>query len=630
MAEVIMDGTGSRHFARVNDLGRLLTDTAISGTLAALVSGTLAVSGDDFNIRNLNHPKDNVAIWGNTSSTGSGNPMAIKTDVDGRLVVSVYDPCFGVQTNKVAVTQPDSSALFNTNANLQVGEVDVSDTNPVPISGVISASVTTGSESFIYGASGTGWVAVKVLDDGAIRVYDPSGAAPSVDTGSKSYNFVLSGATWIEEPQFRNVIPSGTTAISGIINTQLYAGSKAWIPAGSVIVTNRVAGSIVNLPGVTQGTSPWVVLGSTHITNAGEISAGNAGSKAFIYGNSGTGWNALQTDGTGNLIIVGNIEHGETDGGNPIEIGGFAASSAPTAQPIGARVRAWFDRNGRQAIYDGEGSITVDGEFEEIIETNNGTLSSKNALVGLRSYGGNQQPMQGFNSTDDGVSTWSQGNLLGVLGFNMVYDSAGQHWDRMKGTSDNGVLVNLGDNNDIQGDEPHSDPDSGNPVKIGAKVIDYEPDSSGEQGFSEVTANDRANIAANLRGELITAVKPEYWEPDNVSTIYGTAGSSFTSSWHECWQYRDASLGFQLYKSGTPTDIVFKVELDLGNGSAVQLTNGPLGLWIYDDQVVGTNGLSEAYTFPLAGYKMGIKADATGMSTGNAFIVSGLTVYMRT
>ena len=132
-----------------------------------------------------------------------------------------------------------------------------------------------------------------------------------ITVGSETYNYIKSGTVWIEEPEYRKVLTSGTLPISGIVDTQLYAGSETWIkagsvqidggsvyvtnftagtgyagsdayiPAGSVIVTNTVqtAGSIWSIPSieVAVGSESWIKggsiqtytpLGSTYVTGS--------------------------------------------------------------------------------------------------------------------------------------------------------------------------------------------------------------------------------------------------------------------------------------------------------------------------------------------------------------------------
>jgi hypothetical protein len=148
-------------------------------------------------------------------------------------------------------------------------------TNVVPISGTVnqgtdpwiiagsissmpSVSVATGSEVWIRAGS------VNQNTDPWIilgSVYTVN----AQETGSNSFNYVYSGTEWIEEPEYRNVIPSGTTTI-----------------VGSVAITSP--GSVIQL------TNPWIVLGSVNVGN-------------IISANQNGNWNVrLQDDDTNNLL----------------------------------------------------------------------------------------------------------------------------------------------------------------------------------------------------------------------------------------------------------------------------------------------------------------------------------------
>lgn len=61
-----------------------------------------------------------------------------------------------------------------------------------------------------------------------------------------------------------------------------------------------------------------------------------------------------------NAQVVGAVAHDAVDSGNPLKVGGKASTSAPTAVANGDRVNAYFDTNGRLAVFDGGGSLTVD------------------------------------------------------------------------------------------------------------------------------------------------------------------------------------------------------------------------------------------------------------------------------
>lgn len=73
------------------------------------------------------------------------------------------------------------------------------------------------------------------------------------------------------------------------------------------------------------------------------------------------GGTATVTGGVNGLLAVGgNIAHDAVDTGNPLKIGGKAASAKPTAVSAGDRVDAYFDTFGRQHVYD-EGGGGVSG-----------------------------------------------------------------------------------------------------------------------------------------------------------------------------------------------------------------------------------------------------------------------------
>ena len=63
----------------------------------------------------------------------------------------------------------------------------------------------------------------------------------SATTGSASYNYVSSGTGWMSEPQFRDVIVSGIVPVSGYLSVD--AGSQSWIQNFSDLGSN-ITGSV--------------------------------------------------------------------------------------------------------------------------------------------------------------------------------------------------------------------------------------------------------------------------------------------------------------------------------------------------------------------------------------------------
>ena len=92
-------------------------------------------------------------------------------------------------------------------------------------------------------------------------------------------------------------------------------------------------------------------------------------------------------------------------------------------------------------------------------------------------------------------------------------------------TAVNGTLtVDLGSNNDVQGDVAHDSADSGNPLKIGAKA------TNSIEGVTQVANADRTNIVADLNGVLITRPHTTLEEilSERVSDTGGTS-TAFTT-----------------------------------------------------------------------------------------------------
>lgn len=123
----ISDGTVTSQLLTVNPDGSInITDNGGSLT----VDGTLTVTATDLDIRDLDANQDNVAISDGTdtlevNADGSINAVVTATDLDIRDLDSAQD--------SVEVLQATHDNL-NANANIQVGNTDVSNGNPVPVS----------------------------------------------------------------------------------------------------------------------------------------------------------------------------------------------------------------------------------------------------------------------------------------------------------------------------------------------------------------------------------------------------------------------------------------------------------------------------------------------------------------
>ncbi len=166
-------------------------------------------------------------------------------------------------------------------------QMDITSEGAVPISGVISASVTAGSESFIYGKSGTGWLEVLVdsagkLETTASVTVDSVFIASGADIGSVHVNnFADLGSTVvIDDPATIGSLAVQTIDGTVTVTSLASAGSLEVQTVDAVNLDIRdltsasdsvevVQGTQADLKSeVYQGTDPWITLGSTQITNA--------------------------------------------------------------------------------------------------------------------------------------------------------------------------------------------------------------------------------------------------------------------------------------------------------------------------------------------------------------------------
>lgn len=237
-------------------------------------------------------------------------------------------PICGYSGANLYTLRTDSTGALATTATVSVGSV----------------TAVTGSQSYIYGASGTDWYPL-IVDSGAGGGTLRTTASVTVDKV-----FIASGANigsvYIKDGAYVNVIPSGTFYTTGSVNQAV----SPWIILGSVNVDNASnIGSLglQNIMGsIYQLTNPWVTLGSAQITNtfipiSGAITVDNlstAGSltlqntKAFVpSGNtfivSGNNW-----AGVGSVYGAGGYMTGSVN----LQNGGYVSiiASGTTGIPV--------------------------------------------------------------------------------------------------------------------------------------------------------------------------------------------------------------------------------------------------------------------------------------------------------
>lgn len=451
-------------------------------------------------------------------------------------------------------------------------------------------------EDTVHNSGDTGTMALVVRNDTLASLVDADGdyAPLQVDSDGALYVTATQAGTW------------NINNISGTISLPTGAATEATLSSIDTDTTT-IAGDTTSIDGkITACNTGDVTIGSA--LPAGDNNIGNVDIvtmpdvdindiskgvqtndvKVTLDGETVTIQEPLSVDDNGGSLTIDNAALSVTGGG---------------AEATALRVTIANDSTGVVSVDDNGGSLTID-----------------NASLTAMSFSGDdlQVTLDGENINIGDISAGVQTNDVKVtmdgevLEVNEVQNVAG-----FEPTVDAG------------GDVSHDGADSGNPVKIGSKAFDHEPDSAGQKGPAEVAANDRANMDINLQGQQIMGVNCKYHEPTNIDTTYNNVTTTATSAWYECWNYRYCTFGFDLDKANTPTDIQIEVELELGDGaSAKKLMNGPLGMWIYDDTAVGS-GIERAYTFPICAYKMRIKVTATGTDASNTFTMANSCLYFR-
>lgn len=317
---------------------------------------------------------------------------------------------------------------------------------------------------------------------------------------------------------------------------------------------------------------------------------------------------------------------------------------------LGASLRAEAAGGSEAIPGDGTDGLLVNlGNNNDVIQSTHDNLNANvNLQVGDTDVAnGNPVPVSdaGGSLTVDGtvaVSSVTPGTSASSLG--KAEDAAHSSGDvgvMMLGVRNNGNSTLSGTNLDytplgvdeegsprIVGNRAHDAVDSGNPVLIGGRATDWDPDTDAEQGPTEVAAADRDRLTTDRQGCIVERVNARYHAPTNVSTTYDNTTTTATSGSIECFKYRHAAISYSISAANTPTDIQIFVEVSLDGTNFVVLTNDALGSLIYTDTNV-SGGIDEAYQFPIAAQDIRIRIVATGTSASNTFTVSNFNIYLR-
>lgn len=181
-------------------------------------------------------------------------------------------------------------------------------------------------------------------------------------------------------------------------------------------------------------------------------------------------------DGAGSLTVDGTVS---ISGAVDTELPAAAALSDnfanPTAPGVGAFNMVWDG-----ATWDRAPGTAADGLLVNLGANNDvtitGSVTVDSELPAAAALADNAA-----NPTAPAVGA-----------FGMLWDGA--TWDRAAGTAADGALVNLGANNDVQGQAAHDAAISGNPVRVGGRALAHGTNPTA------VAAGDQSDIYVNRAG----------------------------------------------------------------------------------------------------------------------------------
>ena len=393
---------------------------------------------------------------------------------------------------------------------------------------------------------------------------------------------------------------------------------------GDVTINNASGASAVNIQD-----------GGNTITVDGSGTAGTpAGGVLTVQGV--TSMTALKVDGSAvTQPISGTVTVTQATGTNLHAVLDTTSTTAATqATPTNLKTQIFGDDTTQAIDTDTSGQLQIDvltlpsvtvGTFPDNEPFNMaqiaGTATAVNA--GVLSAGVQRMTI----ATDDEIN-----NLLGTIDIdtgNMDtslnnIETAVQIMDDWDNAASDGASVS--------GDTAHDAADAGEPVKIGGKAIDYEPDTSDvyNGGLTNVAEGDRTNLVTNLSGQVPEAVVSYFFTLDNISTTYDDNPTTATSTAKEVWQFRKCTFSYDATYANSPTNITFVAQVSLNNGST--FADYDIDYWgdlTESTATITATGIKKALTFPIAWHSMKIKATATGTTASNTITIANAVLYCR-
>jgi len=596
----------------INDGGNTIT---VDGTLAATQSGAWNVTTLDGSVV--------TAYQGGTWNVSVQEPLSVDDNggsltIDG-TVAATQSGAWNVTTLDGSVVTAYQGGVWTVTVQEPLSVDD--NGSSLTVDGTVAATqsgawnVTTLDGSVVTAFQGGTWdigTLTSITNDVSI---DDGGNSITVDDGGGA--LTIDGSVTIQEPLSVDDNGGSLTVDGTVAATQSGAWNVTTLDGSVVTAYQGGAWSVtVQEPlSVDDNGSSLTVdavnLDIRDLTDASDsVKIGDGVETANV--NASNELQVRDDDANTDLdTIAGAVAGNEMQVDIVADGAGLATESTLNDIKTAVQIMDDWDSGNTCKVSDGGGSLTVDGSVtiqEPLSVDDNGSSLTVDAV---------NLDIRDLTSASDSVEV-KQSTYANLKAQTQITDGGlGQ-----VSVTNNALYIG--------GDESHDAADNGNPLKIGGKAIDYEPDTDAEQGASEVAANDRANAAINLRGQLIEGVNSRYNVLDNVSTTYDDGTSTTTSTAIECWNYRKASIAFDLAESGTATDILFEIDISHdGTNYHKLMTPGFLQDWrITDGAIAGGKDNDEA-TFDICCQKIRLRVTATGTTAANTFTVSNASIYLR-
>ena len=401
-----------------------------------------------------------------------------------------------------------------------------------------------------YGADGA---ATDVSDSNPLPI-DDAGGSITVDDGGTS--LTVDGTVGV----------SGTVTVDGSASTQPVSGTvTANLGATDNAVLDSIETNTTNIPNVigTDGAA-----GPTRaLSVAGTESGGNL--------------QELRVDGDGHLQ-VDIVSGGASGGTSSVDDSAFSVGSGSGTPMMGLAdetatdsvdegdvgvVRMSLDRRllVDAQIAGQDSTVTVDGSA--VTQPVSGTVTANLSAT-------DNAVLDTIETNTDFGTVTGGGAESGALRVTLANDSTG-----VVSVDDGGgsLTVDGSVSADATGNVAHDAADSGNPVKIGAKA------TNSVEGLTQVAADDRTDLRADLNGVLITRPHTTLEEiiSERVADTGGTstAFSNFAAGGAGVHNYvttisiynSSATDGYVDFRDGTGGSVLFTAAAPATGGSIINL-----------------------------------------------------------